>query len=155
MNKIYLILTVFACLLQLFSCAKVDDEPEIYCYSPVVPYIRLNWLDSNGSDLIFDEDAAYTIEDISFITDYNGQVFDAEDLHLMVDSVTSDTTSVVMSFLGNGKLFLGNLPEDHLTFNFESISDNPCAAPEFTSLLINDSIYCAPCSFSQQIILMK
>ncbi|QNL48636.1 hypothetical protein H8S90_17850 [Olivibacter sp. SDN3] len=159
MKKIYLTYLTFVIFVvavsQLLSCAKVDDEPEIYCYSPVVHFIRLNWQDSEGKDLIFGNNAPYKVGDISFESDYNGQIFTAEEMYLQVDSVISDTLSVVMSYIGNGALSLGDLSPDKIAFSFENVSGEPCAASQFTKLTINDSVVCEPCTSLERVILKK
>lgn len=148
-------LTAFLFLALIISCSDKYEEPIRLCDSPVVPYFRYSWIDVEGQDLIFGKDAPYTMDDISFKSDYNGQVYSAEQMHLVVDSVSSDTTSVIMSWRGNGELSLGDLPPDRLVFTFATLSDEPCAGSQLAKLTVNDSTYCEPCVFQGPIVLRK
>lgn len=146
---------LFFVTLGLSACLKNNEEPEIYCDSPTVNYIRFNWHDGEGNDLIFGEEAPYSLEDITFRSDYNGQLSNAQQMHLRIDSVYSDTLSVLMPYMGNGNLSLGELPPDKLSFRFESLSNEPCAGSQLAELLVNDSVYCAPCTPLERVILTK
>lgn len=154
MKEAYYLLITLA-FAVFISCSDKGDEPTIYCDSPAVPVFRLKWEDSMGRDLLFSDSARLSLKDVSFKADYNGQVFNSEQMHLMVDSVSSDTTFLLMSFMGNGVLSLGDLPPDTLAFTFEKTNDQPCAGSSLAKLEVNHRTYCEPCFFRDPIILRK
>lgn len=154
MRKTYYLLITLA-FGVFISCSDKEDEPTIYCDSPVVQFFRFKWEDSLGVDLLFSDNARFSLKDVSFKSDYNGQIFNSEQMHLMIDSVSSDTTFLLMSFIGNGVLSLGDLPPDTLAFTFEKASDEPCAGSYLAKLEVNHRTYCEPCSYRDPIIFRK
>jgi|GEM_PF-1482934 len=137
----------------LASCSKTEEEPQIYC-DMVFHYIKLNWQDSDGEDLIFGKGAPYKIEDITFKLDYNGQIYNWEELHLQIDSTNKDNKSIIMMLSGAGSFILGNLPPDKLNYRTEYGKNVPCSS-SLEELQLNDSVICKPCNVLNPIIIKK
>ncbi len=142
---------------SLISCLKSENqEPEILCASPTEYWLRFNWVDSSGNDLIFGENSVFNLDDIRYISGYNGRTLSAEDMHLWVDSLSSDTLSVLFPLaVGDGIIQLGNLQADTLQFMFEqSENSTPCFASRvWSGLVVNGVSRCAPCTSGERIFL--
>lgn len=151
MTKNYFLFLLLA--FSLTSCSKTEEEPQIYC-DMVFHSIKLNWQDGNGIDLIFSQDAPYTLEDITFKSDYNGQIYSWEDLHLQIDSTDKDNKSIIMALSGAGSFILGDLPPDKLNYRTEYGKNGPCSS-SLEELQLNDSLICKPCSNQNHIIIKK
>jgi hypothetical protein len=106
---------------------------------------------TTGADLFLASDSPYKLSDLSVSSSVNGVVD-----HLMVDSVDANR-SVWLPDLDSQTytLQLANLSADHIKLVTGLSSQKCCATTEVKSIMLNDSLVCAPCSPQQEVTIRK
>lgn len=108
---------------------------------------------TTGADLIFATNSPYKPSDLKVSSSLSDTGY-----HFIVD--TSSYSSYPSIWLVDGQsvtytLQLGNLSTDQIKIVAGLNSQKCCATTEVKSIMLNDSLVCAPCSPQQEVVIKK
>jgi len=107
---------------------------------------------TTGSDLLLSPNSPYKPSDLNVTSSINGPNF-----HFNVDTADMNNRSVLLPDWGSQTytLQLANLSADNIKVVVGTNGAKCCAGPEVKSIMLNDSLVCAPCSAQQAVVIKK
>jgi hypothetical protein len=107
---------------------------------------------TNGADLFLSPGSKYKQSDLNVSSSVSGP-----DYHFNVDSSDTNNRAIWLSDYQSQTytLQLANLSADHIKIVAGLNSQKCCASTEVKSIMLNDSLVCAPCSPQQTVVVRK
>jgi len=156
MKKIYIGLLVLVTLISA-SChngsGNITDKCGACPLAAMLMVAKVRIVDkTTGADLFLSPGSRYKQSDLNVSSSVTGP-----DYHFNVDS--SDTNNRVIWLADYQSqtytLQLANLSADNIKMVVGLNSQKCCATPEVKSIMLNDSLVCAPCNPQQLVVIKK
>jgi hypothetical protein len=156
MKKIYIGLLLLSTLTGL-SCnngqQKCGPCPLAAANLAILMVAKVKIVDkTTGADLFLSHSSPYKLSDLSVTSSTDGPV-----TNFMVDTVDANNHSVWLLALASQTytIQLASLSADHIKIITGPNSQKCCATNEVKSIMLNDSLVCAPCSPQQDVVIRK
>lgn len=144
---ILFLLTVISCDNDQLCCVP----PECLCDQPMV-WVGVQYQDETGEDLLFGEEASYTIDDLT-VESLSGDL----SYSLSVDSTTTDFryAAFYLTVSDTLQLTLEDHTPDTVAASTLLREEGCCGVMELTELQLNQSIICTACDGDEIISIKK
>ena len=107
---------------------------------------------TTGANLLLTPAAPYKLSDLSVTSSVNGTID-----HLMLDTTSTNKPAIWLpdAQTQTYTLKLANLSADNIKVVAGLTNQKCCAVTEVKSIMLNDSLVCAPCSPQQDVVIRK
>lgn len=152
MRKIYIGLLLM--VLAGASCRNDSKECRVPCPLAMIYMVMKVKIVSKttGADLLLSPNSPYKPSDLNVTSSINGPNF-----HFNADSADKANRSVLLPDWSSQSyiLQLANLSADNIKVIVGTHGAKCCAVPEVRSIMLNDSLVCAPCNSQQEVVIKK
>lgn len=136
------------------SCRNDSKECRVPCPLAMIYMVMKVKIVSKttGADLLLSPKSPYKPSDLNVTSSINGPNF-----HVNVDSADKANRSVLLPDWSSQSyiLQLANLSADNIKVIVGTNGATCCAVPEVKSIMLNDSLVCAPCNSQQDVVIKK
>jgi hypothetical protein len=155
MKKIGLLLFTLSCVMLLYACktstaSKCGPCPE---YAQVMPVVEIRIVDkSTGADLFLSPGSPYKLSDLKISSTYTGQ-----EIGLYVDSTQKDNRFIRLYAYPTQTftLKLANFSSDNIAVTVKQDSPKCCPFLKISSIALDNTAVCNPCTLSELITIKK